>query len=391
MILMKLCWFLLTAGLTVFYVLYIDNLALILLICAILLPVILKFCLLWLKFTSHASLHTAAATCTVNDDVPVSVMIESRCPLFFPKAHAFVRVRHTFSDKSETMKLRFPLHGNNTTKLTFYVKPECCGMIQISLEKVKVLDYFYLFQTKLKKQAPQMEILVLPQKTDIMLNDAAPAVDDPEGTHYADRPGDDPSETFNIREYQPGDAVSRIHWKLSSKSDKIFIREFGRPISKQVLLIAEYLPDAAEDGIGRMKQAQAFLTMFYSLTEELSQMPQISFVLAWYDNQQERLIYQPLHSPEMLPELFRKLIHALNHIQLDAQALHDDTQLYSSVTLLTNDPSGELLPVLERQTDAAQKNLLVITEQPPPETSGSVTLLHIAPEQLREHIPTILI
>ena len=32
-----------------------------------------------------------------------------------------------------------------------------------------------------------------------------------------DRPGDDPGETYDIREYRSGDSIRQIHWKLSGK------------------------------------------------------------------------------------------------------------------------------------------------------------------------------
>lgn len=38
-------------------------------------------------------------------------------------------------------------------------------------------------------------------------------------------PGDDPGETYDIREYRSGDSIRQIHWKLSGKLDDIMIRE----------------------------------------------------------------------------------------------------------------------------------------------------------------------
>ncbi len=392
MLFVKLLYLILLAGLTVFYVLYIDSLALILLICALILPVLLKIALIWLKLTTHVSLHSAFSSCTVNQTIPVSVRIETKCPLFFPKAHASVKVRHGFGKKEQPIRLQFPLHGKNITMLTFYVKAECCGMIQIKISKISVLDYFHLMHTNLKKQNAEMEILVLPKQIDLSLQETAESVYSPDSNIYDNRPGDDPSEIFNIREYHPGDAVSRIHWKLSSKSDKIFIREFGYPIEKQVLVIAEYLPNSAE-GLAYMKQAQAFLTVLYSLTAELCQKSKLIFHLAWYDERQDRLIYQQISSTETLTDIFRELYHALRHMTLDTQILRDGLagQQYSSVTLLTNDSSGELLPVLERQIEAAQKNLIMISSQKSALHSDTVTMHLISPELPEDALSGIII
>lgn len=390
MLIVKLIYLLLLAGLAVFSVLYIDSLAVILLICALILPVMLKICLLWVKLSAHASLQCNISSCTVHESIPVSVLIENRCPLFFPKVNTSVSVCHAFSHTPETIRLRFPLHGRNTTRLTFYIHAECCGAVQIQLQKLNVLDCFHLFHTKIKKQDDEIEILVLPQKLDLLLQETAEAVYTPESNRYADKAGDDPSELFNIREYHAGDAVSRIHWKLSSKSDKLLIKELGFPIEKQVLLLIEYLPGNDSDAMGKMQQAQAFLTLIYSMAVQLAESDMIC-VLVWCNN--SRLIYKPLKSKNMLPEIFCELYHALDNMIMHTQNLREILagQQYSSVTLITNDKHAQLLPVLENQTDAGQKNLAVMTEEPCFFSSDSVTVRSILPEQITESISGLVI
>ena len=53
------------------------------------------------------------------------------------------------------------------------------------------------------------------------------------------RPGDDPGETYDIREYRSGDSIRQIHWKLSGKLDDIMIREKSFPVDDTVLILAE--------------------------------------------------------------------------------------------------------------------------------------------------------
>ena len=53
------------------------------------------------------------------------------------------------------------------------------------------------------------------------------------------RPGDDPGETFDIREYQEGDSIRQIHWKLTGKLDKMMIRQRSFPVDDTVLILAE--------------------------------------------------------------------------------------------------------------------------------------------------------
>jgi hypothetical protein len=58
-------------------------------------------------------------------------------------------------------------------------------------------------------------------------------------TYSKDKSGDDCSEVFDIREYQDGDRLNRIHWKLSSKSDQTYVKEYSLPISNSVVIIPE--------------------------------------------------------------------------------------------------------------------------------------------------------
>ncbi|MBR1529138.1 MAG: DUF58 domain-containing protein [Oscillospiraceae bacterium] len=388
--LIKLLYLAVVIGLAVFCVLYIDSLAVVLLLCTLILPVILKLCLLWVKFSTQASLTCNTASCTVNESVPISIIVESSCPLFFPKVYTSVSVCHAFSGKQETIKLRFPLHSRNITKLTFYVRPEYCGAVTVRLNPVRILDYLHLFHTKMKRVNSELELLVLPENLHLSVSRTAEAVYSPESNLYADKAGDDPSEIFDIREYHDGDAVSRIHWKLSSKSDKLFIREFGFPIEKHVLLLAEYLPEQEADSGIQMQQAQAFLTLVYSLAVCAAK-PDMTAILAWHDG--NRLHYQPLKSGETLPELFSQLYRSLRHMSLDAQDLHEilSGQEYSSVTLLTNDRNAELLPVLEKQTEASQKNLIILNSETHSFPADSVAVRTVSPDSMTDDLAGLIL
>ena len=384
----KLLYLAVLAGLAVFSILYIDSLAIVLLLCTLILPVFLMISLIWVRCSTQASLQCTVSSCTVNESVPVSVIVENKCPLFFPKVYTSVSVSHALGEKTETVRLRFPLHSRNITKLTFYIRPDCCGSVKILLNPLKILDYLHLFHIRMKRMNYESELLVLPEKLSLPVNFSAEAVYDPEGTHYANKSGDDPSEIFNIREYHEGDAVSRIHWKLSSKSDKLFIREFGFPIEKQVLLLAEYLPSQEEDAFYRMQQAQSFLTLVYSLAFLMAE-ADMSAALAWHDS--GKLLYKPLKSADSLPDIFRELYHSLEHMSLDAQDLRELMQEYSSVTLVTNDTYAELLPVLEKQMQAAQKNLIILNQKTLSFPADSVSVRTVSPDTITEDMTGLIL
>ncbi len=47
------------------------------------------------------------------------------------------------------------------------------------------------------------------------------------------RPGDDNTELFGIREFRDTDNPKRIHWKRSSREETLFVKEYSRPLEKQ--------------------------------------------------------------------------------------------------------------------------------------------------------------
>ena len=92
-----------------------------------------------------------------------------------------------------------------------------------------------------------------------------PEVQSPDSdTSSPDRRGSDLTEPFRLREYAPGDSLRQIHWKLSSKLDRLVIREPGMPAARTLLVFWDRSGDAA----ARDAQAEAVFSVCQSLSEQ---------------------------------------------------------------------------------------------------------------------------
>ncbi len=90
-----------------------------------------------------------------------------------------------------------------------------------------------------------------------------------DGERYSQtKPGSDPSETFAIREYRPGDPIRQIHWKLSQKADMTMLRELGLPVIEQTLLVFRNL--LSEREAVSPETADAMAEVFLSISRALS-------------------------------------------------------------------------------------------------------------------------
>ncbi|MDE5753261.1 MAG: hypothetical protein K2H89_01755, partial [Oscillospiraceae bacterium] len=140
----------------------------------------------------------------------------------------------------------------------------------------------------------------------------------------------------------------------------------------------------------QMKQAQAVLTLIYSIASglaERSEQTGMICTMAWYDGRQQRLIRRDLKTLQNLRQIFQDFYHSLDDMTCNPQVLQDALtgKQFSSVTLVTNHNSDETIRMLEQQISAYQKNLLIMTEKPAAICSDWVTLQTIHPETFTEH------
>ena len=137
------------------------------------------------------------------------------------------------------------------------------GVVRLSCTSVREFDSFGLFSRK-RICTAQAGILFPPQTfpVSVCLDQAAEVLLD-SAVYSAQKAGNDPGETFRIREYVPGDPIRQIHWKLSEKTGTLMVREFGLPAENQLLLV--FLPDKSLSP----EQLDAMLDTLVSVSSEL--------------------------------------------------------------------------------------------------------------------------
>ena len=118
-------------------------------------------------------------------------------------------------------------------KQIFLLQSEHCGKLYIEVVSVTLMDYFGMIDVKTAARAGA-RVTIIPEMftCDITLNILNSNSDESPD----DRKGDDRTELFALREYRQGDDVRQIHWKLSSKTDVLLIKEGSLNISNSLVL-----------------------------------------------------------------------------------------------------------------------------------------------------------
>ena len=168
------------------------------------------------------------------------------------------------------------------------------------------------------------------------------------------RPGDDPSETFGLREYQTGDRLRSIHWKLSEKTDGLMVRQLGLPVDDSLLLLLDSSADAAPSAAEREALGEAAVSVSAALCGE-----SIPHRLAWLDRASGELTFREVTCLEEL-----------------TQSLPD---------VLSSEIRCEEPSVLHHLMAAASEyaHIIVVTLRPaPPAADSRFSFLSVSPETL---------
>ena len=122
--------------------------------------------------------------------------------------------------EKDNIKIDFSMRGKKEEQVSFQGKSDSCGCIKFSFTDWKAEDLFRILAFRRKADLDR-EMVVMPVRSHMDIGILSREGFDMESFKYSkDRPGDDPGETYDIREYRSGDSIRQIHWKLSGKLDK---------------------------------------------------------------------------------------------------------------------------------------------------------------------------
>ncbi len=119
---------------------------------------------------------------------------------------------------------------------------EHCGKLHVQMHKPAVYDYLGIFQLRIKNINSQT-VLILPEPVEMDIPETLFNYLHP---RWRRKPGGGFGENHEIRQYQPGDNLNQIHWKLSAKVGELMLREPMEPERGQMLLTMDLNGTAAE-------------------------------------------------------------------------------------------------------------------------------------------------
>ncbi|MCR4650376.1 MAG: DUF58 domain-containing protein [Lachnospiraceae bacterium] len=174
----------------------------------------------------------------------ISINNPSRLPI--SAAEFSLHTESTLYGNREDIIHALSLGVGNGSRLILPLTINKYGIYTASIYELKVYDYLHLFSftkevsaetsyTRFPDTDPKEEV------TDMISQEGF--------DEYSDtiRRGNTTGNVTDIREYQPGDRLSRIHWKLTEKLDKLIVKESEATSSNEFTVLLELYQPSKEE------------------------------------------------------------------------------------------------------------------------------------------------
>ncbi len=221
----KTTYFLSLAAVLVLIFFYPKPVLLALLLLLLVLP-LLSYFLLRLDIAAVTFSLKTPATCGINTPISIEVGCQTKRPLLAVSAvEMTLELQNLLFHAREQRRVRVGLSAKRRAQAVF--SPEMCGEWFIQTLEIRCTDIFGFCTISVPYQL-HCRTKVMPERNDItILTDQASRAKPEAGAFRIYQKGNDTSEVFDLREYAEGDELKSIHWKLTSKMDRLIVREYS--------------------------------------------------------------------------------------------------------------------------------------------------------------------
>ena len=185
----------------------------------------------------------------VNRGDVVSMEIAVSHKGLLPIAPVALHMRATSNTPAGTIHLT--QLGKRRQRVVHKFAADHVGAMFPGMESYTVSDVFGFFKREHRPDTAGQELLVLPVPFDVEpLTFAAGDM----GVETMKRAMEDPSSPADIRAYQQGDPLKRIHWKMSARKREIMVRQFEEPALPDALVLLDTSPPLLTEGLPEEKR-----------------------------------------------------------------------------------------------------------------------------------------
>ena len=180
----------------------------------------------------------------------VEVINPTLCPFFLTDLSFTVNNLYHPNEFEHMVSLHVLPRKNE--KVQIPLETSFIGMAQVNFTEIAFTDPLHFFRY-IVPLGQKTEVPVFPPETIKEDLPATPAADGIDEYTESDAKGNISSDIKEIRLYQPGDRLQRIHWKLSAKLDDLFVKEMAHTSILSLVLLPELTDENIEETVSTLR------------------------------------------------------------------------------------------------------------------------------------------
>lgn len=244
-----------------------------------------------------------------DQQIPIKVVINN--PTIFPAISGTLvfSIKHSYYGEESIKKIEIPISGNGDSRYILPVASKYCGCIKIHLKQIRIRDFLGCLELK-KDMNKECDGYVFPYLEDIetKLMDNSMVIKESPITYEKSYESE---EEWELREYQPGEKLQLVHWKLYGKTGELFIKQFKNSRLEDKKLLFELYDDKNGSldamlsyifaiGSYLLRNDEAFYLCWFSITDQRIKERKIevevdleaAFIEVYYENSYEEMLFQ---------------------------------------------------------------------------------------------------
>lgn len=187
---------------------------------------------LWASSSLSVEGELTEDTVQRGEDLTLSIRLRHRG--LIPVAPLLLEIGDPSVFQGREIRLRNQPHRLQSLRLPIHAAH--VGVMQTGLRSCTVEDLLGIASRRVVLPETSFELLVLPRTFSTDPLTLAPG--DP-GSEIMARATEDLNAPSDVRSYQPGDAMKKIHWKLSLRKGELIVRRFDEPVLQDVLILLD--------------------------------------------------------------------------------------------------------------------------------------------------------
>lgn len=266
------------AALAVFGVMYIKQSAFIVLTMAALVP-------LWYSMITYilakrnirTTIHTEVLALEKKKPAKFVITVQNRSGINQGcAAVVYIVIKNGLGTVTSRIRRKLYLVSERE-EIEFEYVPVHSGINEVTVEKIRVFNGFSLLYSTIPS-GDCCSFLIMPDYKEYPIHPET-LYDENEGESdrfSSVRPGNDPTELYDIRTYKPGDKMNHINWKFTAKNSQLMVQDYGFPIACDTAVFIDVSDEKDMDKIETVSEILYYLMVKFVLVRKI-------FYVIWKD------------------------------------------------------------------------------------------------------------